>query len=489
MLLKYRTKLYLALNGVALASSFLALGIVYTETKKYFFEEIGSKMMTLASTIAADTDAELLKQIHTRRDENTPAYQSIKEKFRKFLLANRRPDFYVKYIYTLNPSVENAHIYVFGVDAEDPNSKNFSHVGDVDGTEPIIDAHRLESSYYNNFREDEWGVWLTGFAPVVDKDGNYVATVGADISAINVNKRLNMLLLFGLSGMLASLILAEVFAKILSKRVSASIETVCAGVNEIGKGNLDVKVHLDTQDEFQELAQTINQMSTGLLEREKLKRGFVRYVSQHVLDRILKSEKPLQLEGERKKVTLLFSDIREFTLLAEKLPPETVVLLLNEYFEAMLNVIFANQGTLDKFIGDGIMVEFGAPLEDLEQEDHAVKAAIEMQKELQRLSKKWQLEGKPVLHMGIGIHTGLAIVGNIGSEKRMEYTAIGDAVNIASRLERMTRKFETAIIISETTYKGLKRTVSVENLGALELPGHREKIIAYSINMNTLREF
>jgi adenylate cyclase len=147
----------------------------------------------------------------------------------------------------------------------------------------------------------------------------------------------------------------------------------------------------------------------------------------------------------------------------------------------MIDIIFANQGTLDKFLGDGLMVEFGAPLEDNMQELHAMQTAIEMQKKLTALCEKWVKEGKPEIKMGIGLHTGYAIVGNIGSEKRMEYTAIGDTVNVAARLEQATKILNMPILISEETFKAVKHIFDCKNLGSMSLPGRTEEITVYTI--------
>jgi adenylate cyclase len=223
-------------------------------------------------------------------------------------------------------------------------------------------------------------------------------------------------------------------------------------------------------------------MAKGLQERERLKLGFARYVSQYILEKILKSGSSAKFEGERKKITVIFTDIRHFTAIAEKLPPEDVVKILNQYFEEMIEVIFRNHGTLDKFLGDGIMIEFGAPLDDELQEKHAVITAIEMQQALKKLNAKWAEEGKEALKIGVGIHTGLAVVGNIGSERRMEYTAIGDTVNVASRLEQATKFADVSILISKATFTPIEGIFKATPMGALEVPGRHEPIDAFSID-------
>lgn len=482
--MKYRTKLYLAFIGIALFSTVLALGIVYFETKNFLFKELQSKIVSVAATTAAFTDPELLKQIRGRKDEGSPAFLQMQQFLRKARDANRRDDIHVRYLYTLMPAPNDPNVFWFGVDAEE-NPKDFSHPGEIDPDTPAnrLQDHLEEPYSYKKLMKDQWGEWLSGFAPVFDKYRNYVGTIGADISGQAVEEAIHELLLLELPALLGSLILASIAATFLSRRASLSLTSICKAVQEIGEGNFNYEVHLKTNDEFNAVAEAINHMEKGLKERERLKIGFARYVSKHVLDKIIKSEMPTKLEGERRKVTVLFSDIRHFTSLAEKLPPEVVVSLLNEYFEAMLEATFSNQGTLDKFLGDGIMVEFGAPLDDANQEKNAVLTALAMHQSLKKLRDKWEKEGKPLVEMGIGIHTGLAVVGNIGSDVRMEYTAIGDTVNVASRLEQATKTLKLPIIISEETFKGLKGAFPAQNLGPLILPGREKEITAYSINV------
>lgn len=481
--MRYRTKLYLALIFIAIVSSCVGIGIMYAETRRFVWQELQSKAITVAATAATFLDSEALKQIQSRADETSPAYIQIRNSLRKARDANRRDLINVHYLYTLRPDPDNPKTILFGVDAEE-DPKEFSHVGDFDaGAASSKIADHLQE-YYSppHFVSDIWGVWLSGYAPVYDAEGNYVATVGADISASKINDELRRLLYDGLLGMFGSVVLACLGGFFLARRVTLSLSTLCTSVDAIGHGDLNQQVTLHTEDEFENLAKAINKMTQGLRERERLKMNFARYVSQHVLDTILQSDKPTKLEGERRKITVLFSDIRQFTHLSEELPPEKVVMLLNEYFSIMLDVIFSFQGTLDKFIGDGIMVEFGAPLDDAEQEIHAVNTALEMQRQLEILCNNWEKEGKPRINMGIGIHTGLAVVGNIGSEKRMEYTAIGDTVNVAARLEQTTKLVKKSILISETTYLAVKGHYRCSPLGPIALHGKRQPITVYSVD-------
>jgi len=479
--MQYRTKLYLAFIAISVISSISGLSILYVEAREFVFKELQSKVKSVAATTAALIDPELAKKVQTKADENSPDYQEIQKILRKARNANRRDDIYVKFIYTIRPSPNNPQEFEFVVDAEE-SPADFSHLGDVD---PDVQVAEHFNHVYspNHLITDQWGVWLSGFVPIYDKDGNYVITVGADLRAADVLAEFHKLLRFEIPALLASILLAVILATFLSRRASLSLACICAVVKEIGKGNFTQEVQLHTHDEFEEVGAAINAMEQGLKERERLKISFARYVSSSVFDQIITSEKLTKLEGERKKVTLLFSDIHHFTALSEKLDPENIVSLLNTYFEQMLEVVFSHQGTLDKFLGDGIMVEFGAPLDDADQEDNAVLAALEMQRALTVLNTKWAGEGKPALTMSIGIHTGPAVVGNIGSEQRMEYTAIGDTVNVASRLEQACKKNQVPILISETTYQGLKKKFIAKKIGSLALPGREKEVVAYAIDI------
>jgi adenylate cyclase len=482
--MKYRTKLYIALVCVAFASILLGLVIFSTESEKLVMRVLRSRSESIAATAAVLVNPELMGSIKKGTSITSPEYLAARKELRKVQEANRREDIFVADIYTLYLDPENPRELYFGVEADQSPFLPGTVYADTD-KDFILD--NLGTSVVDpTFITDQWGVWLSAYSPIRTANGDYVATLGVDINAADIHTRLEELIKFGIYGLAASLILALLIAFFLSKRVTISLDHLCHTVKEIGEGNLQAHADLHTEDEFGELSDTINEMTKGLQERARLKTSFARYVSQHVMEKILHSDTPLKLEGEKRKVTLLFSDIRRFTELSETLQPEAIVQLLNEYFEGMIEVIFTHMGTLDKFIGDGIMAEFGAPLDDGKQEEHAVRAAIAMQKELAALRAKWVSEHKPPFEMGIGIHTGEAVLGNIGSERRIEYTAIGDAVNVASRLEQATKILKKTILVSETTYLGCKDLFPFEDLGSMALPGRREQIRVYTIKMEEL---
>ena len=215
-------------------------------------------------------------------------------------------------------------------------------------------------------------------------------------------------------------------------------------------------------------------------DKRRLADFFGRYVNSYIVEEILSSKHDITLKGKRKKICILFSDINDFTSYSEKRPPEEVVNTLNEYFSAMTDVIFENDGTLDKFIGDGIMAIFGDPLEQENPTLNAVKAAFAMRNKLNELNEKWKQNGHQQLNNGIGIHYGEAVIGNIGSAKKMEYTAVGDGVNLASRIENLTRTLKAPILMSENAYNEVKDFVVAESRGDVPIKG-RSSIVVYSL--------
>jgi adenylate cyclase len=208
------------------------------------------------------------------------------------------------------------------------------------------------------------------------------------------------------------------------------------------------------------------------LEKRKLKNSIQHYFSPQVVQSILSSPDRLKLGGERREVTILFSDIRSFTTITENTPPEILSRMLHEYFTEMTEEILATDGVLDKFIGDAIMAFWGAPLDQPNHADRAVKTAVGMMKRLRKLQERFENEGLPRVDIGIGVNTGIVTVGNMGSKKRFDYTVIGDSVNVASRLESLNKEYnKTHVIISESTKEKLKENFDYRELDSVTVKG------------------
>jgi adenylate cyclase len=228
---------------------------------------------------------------------------------------------------------------------------------------------------------------------------------------------------------------------------------------------------------------TLYRVLTEQRERAWLKRAFQQYVPHDVVQQIADDPKALVFGGERRHLTVLFTDLRDFTAYSEEHEPEEIVEILREYLTAMVDIIFKHGGTVDKFIGDSILGIFGAPIYYTDHAARACRAALEMSEQLRVLQARWQAEKKTPLRMGIGVSTGDVVVGNLGSEQRFDYTVIGDAVNLGARLESANKDFPTQhnIIISESTYQEAKEILEVNPLGEVIVKGKREAVPIYEL--------
>ena len=207
--------------------------------------------------------------------------------------------------------------------------------------------------------------------------------------------------------------------------------------------------------------------------------NFERYFAPRVAAEIAENQREVRLGGDRRPLAVLFSDIRGFTALSERLSPEAVATLLSEYFTEMVEVVFDHDGTLDKFIGDGMLALWGAPLASTEDPDRAVRAAVAMQRALVTLNERWVAQGRPRLGVGIGIHDGEAFAGNIGSHRRLEYTVLGDTVNTASRLSSAAGPGE--ILVTEPVRLALRDSRVLEPLAPLPLKGKAQAVGVYRV--------
>ena len=215
--------------------------------------------------------------------------------------------------------------------------------------------------------------------------------------------------------------------------------------------------------------------------KEKIKDAMGKYISQDIMENVVSNIDNVKLGGKKADVTVLFADIRGFTSMSEKLEPDEISVILNEYFTALEPIISSYNGVINKFIGDAVMAIFGEPIQDKDHAVNAVKCANAMLLKVQELQKKWLEEGKPKIEIGVGINTGEAFVGNIGSEKRLEYTVIGDMVNLASRIESYNKVYKTQFLISSSTYEHVRGIADVIKISEVKIRGKEKKMNIYEV--------
>lgn len=251
---------------------------------------------------------------------------------------------------------------------------------------------------------------------------------------------------------------------------------------DVKDGTLHTRARIDALDTFGRLSSEFNHMVDGLKQRELLKETFGRYLTKQVADEILAGR--VALGGERRQATVLFSDIRGFTEMSERMSPEEVVAFLNEYLTIMVDCVIDHGGVLDKFIGDAVMAVFGAPISAGSLADDAraaVACAQTMGRRLDELNLRRAAAGLAAIRIGIGVHTGDLVAGNIGSPKRMQYTVIGDTVNVGSRLESLTKEHRRRTLLSGATADLVRDGIALEALGTVPVRGRQETLAIFGL--------
>ncbi|MHA2022169.1 MAG: CHASE2 domain-containing protein [Candidatus Thorarchaeota archaeon] len=231
------------------------------------------------------------------------------------------------------------------------------------------------------------------------------------------------------------------------------------------------------------LTTTIYHYISEKKQRRQVLGAFEKYVSKDVISHIMANPGKLKLGGERREITVFFSDIRGFTTISEALGPEKLVALLNEYLTEMTNIILDHNGVVDKYMGDAIMAFWGAPLDQPKHAERAAQASLAMDKRLKELQKKWEKDGVPPLEIGIGLNSGFAVVGNMGAEDRFDYTAMGDTVNLGARLESINKQYGTRMLISEHTNKKLSgKHFMTRLIDKVTVKGKTEPVTIYELS-------
>jgi adenylate cyclase len=264
------------------------------------------------------------------------------------------------------------------------------------------------------------------------------------------------------------------------KKLTRPIIRLLGATKRIKNGDYNVRIRPASHDEIGELTNAFVEMGKGLEEREKIKTTFGKFVNPEIVERLTKSDE-LKLGGERKNVAIMFTDIRDFTSISEKLEPEEVVEFLNSYLTEMVECIDRTGGLVDKFIGDAIMAEWGILVSKGNDTENAINSALMMRRALLVFNKKRAEKNKPLIKMGCGINTGPVLAGQIGSMDRMEITVIGDAVNLASRIESLNKPFGTDIIISEESCNLVKDIFAVEKMAPIMVKGKEEPQLIFAV--------
>lgn len=305
--------------------------------------------------------------------------------------------------------------------------------------------------------------WLVQTTPLEVPGATWFIVVAAPVDEFigtlwETNRRI-------LLGSLLALLVGMLAVSAVARRISRPIVAIVDQTQRIKDFDLGSEPSIRSRIwEVQLLGDAVHAMKVGL-------GAFLRYVPATLVRQVVESGEEVRVGGREEELTVFFSDVQGFTTISEGLEPQALTELLSDYLEVVTRTLLDHGATVDKYIGDGVMAFWGAPLPDADHATHACQAAVECQRELDVLNERWQDQGRPALKTRIGIHTGLAVVGNVGSSERLNYTAMGDTVNTAARLEGANKQFGTRIMISDATRQRIGDGFETRPLGDVELKG------------------
>ena len=327
--------------------------------------------------------------------------------------------------------------------------------------------------------ENAGGRWITAFAPILDAEGKTAAVLTVDYPVEIYLDRLNELRATVVRASLAGALAGVLLGVLVARRLTRPIGALTTGVSRVAGGDLSQALPVSSSDEVGRLTHAFNGMLDGLRQRDFIRSAFGRYVSPEVAKTLLESPEGLRFGGEKRVVTILMSDLRGYTRFAEQGAPAQVMEVLNSYLARMTDVIIEHGGTINEFIGDAVFAVFGAPLDHPDHAERAAAAALAMQRAMVEVNAAHATRGLPTLEMGIGINTGEAVVGNIGSEQRAKYAVVGSAVNVAARVEASTVGGQ--VFLSAATYERVREIVDVAAPVAVTVKGVAEPLLLYEL--------
>jgi adenylate cyclase len=476
------------LYGGAVFLIVLLMGVVFYKVGfASEFENLQQRLLALATSIAETIDADRIADYPVDATEYSDYHSTLVKQFER--VAQYDPD--VDSVYILRPTDEPNKLRFF---IDYVKSDEAGQPGELyDATDvPILLRGFSEPSVENKPYEDEFGLSVSGYAPLISRSGQTVGLVGIDVmmSRVALLKKRVLVASLIVSGIAAVLVSLASF--VVARSIRNPLTLICQATEAVARGELGTQLKLQREDEFGVLGSHFDHMAKDLQERQLIRDTFGRYVSEEVARTLLQEGHAPQLGGEERVVTILFSDLRDYTTLSERLSPVQMVEMLNHYMDTMTGIVDRHQGCVIEFLGDAILTVFGAPDYYAEHAEHAVSCALEMREQLAVLNQEWEQSGlarlwqeSGVSHIEarIGIHTGPVVAGNLGGQRRMKYAVIGDSVNVASRLESLNKELDTSILISDHVRSRLSpaSVAKTRDCGIHTVKGRNQSVRVYAL--------
>lgn len=479
MALRPWQRLAVRLAAVFLAVTLLTVGVVgvlvHQRHSREIEDTVGTQLLNIARVSALVVDPVLHAETARVPRSDAPGYRRIAAELNTIqtetLLTTP-----MRTLADYDRVTRRARIVVTTADDERPGDA-FS-VG-PEAADAVAWTFEDGVARYTGIYRTRAGARISAFAPILDRAGRTAAVLEVDYPVDFYFDRLRELDVTIVQGMLAGALLAVALAVIVSRRLTRPVVALTGAAARVAGGDLSPSVPVRSRDEVGQLTHAFNVMVEGLRQREVIRNAFGRYVSPEVAQAVLASPEGLRLGGRKREITVVMSDLRGYTRFAEHGDPAGVMEVLNDYLGRMADIVIAHGGTVNEFIGDAVFAVFGAPIEHPDHAERAAASALAMLGAMDELNEANVARGRPRFEMGVGINTGEAVVGNIGSEQRTKYSVVGAAVNLAARVESCTVGGQ--VLISESTLRYLGPLADVAAPIHAELKGLDAPVALYEL--------
>jgi class 3 adenylate cyclase len=461
--------------AVTLLAVGLVGGVVYQRQKREVEDTVGTQLLNIARVAALLIDPAAHAEVERARSTDSVAYRRLQ----KMLAAVRTETLLATPVYTLtdlDASRRQARLIVTSDEAGEPG---MPRPIPPELLQPLGWSFDDGVARYTGIYRNANGLWISAFAPLADAGGRTRAVLVVDYAVEVYLDRLRELQATIVLASLAGALGAMVVGVIVARRITRPVAALTGGVARVAVGDLAHALPVRSHDELGRLTRGFNEMLEGLRQRDFIRDTFGRYVSPEVAKTLLESPEGLRLGGEKRVVTILMSDLRGYTRFAEQGDPAWVMEVLNGYLARMADIIIGYGGTINEFIGDAVFAIFGAPVAHADHAERAAAAALAMQGAMAEINAAHVARGLPRFEMGIGVNTGEAVVGNIGSEQRAKYAVVGSAVNVAARVEGSTVGGQ--IFVSAATWEQIKELAEVAPPVPVEVKGLSEPLMLYEL--------
>jgi adenylate cyclase len=473
---RFHIRLISLYGGTVLAALVVLAAMFYVTENNTRIGALQQRLLAVVTTLAQSVPAQALLDIPVDATEPRALHEVLAKRFEE--VAAHDSD--LESIYILRPTSEPTKLRFF---------VDYSKLGKAGKPGEAYDAEDLpvmmkgfsQPAVEDRPYTDAFGTTLSGYAPITTAEGRTVGIVGADVQARDVahlRRRIlySVLTVFGAAALLVGLVSLAV-----ARSVREPLTRIIEAASAVQRGELATRLNLKRTDEFGLVGRHFDSMVEGLNERDFLRDTFGRYVSTSIAQMLLTQRDHIALGGEERVVTVLMADLRSYSVISEWLAPPKVLEMLNTYLGEMTAIIDEHHGCVIEFLGDAILAVFSAPFYVPDHAERAVRCAVAMHRRLQGLNLTWQDSGLADhwkdsdidwIRMGVGLHTGSVIAGNIGSAAHMKYTVIGETVNVAARLEALNKELGTEILLSAEVYMHLPAEITRQLVGKGE---HRVK--------------